>query len=90
MVYTTKITFISAVTCDPTRTALTNGNVSCTNTNQFGSVCTFTCNSGYALSNNNLTKTTCNDDGDNDAEGEWSSNPPQCLGMFFCVKNVTM
>ena len=87
--FTKQIIFISAITCDPSRTAPTNGNVSCTNTNQFGSVCTYTCNSGYALSNNSLTNTTCNDDGDNDADGEWSSNPPECIGKFFVHLNVT-
>ena len=72
-----------AITCDPSRTNLTNGYVSCTNSNQLGSVCTYSCNTGYGLSDISLTNTTCNDNGDNDNNGEWSSTAPQCLGKFL-------
>ena len=68
------------ITCDPSRTAPTNGRVSCTDTNHYDSVCTYTCNEGYALSNENLETTTCIGD------GQWSSVPPQCIGMLFIKK----
>jgi len=69
---------VEEVTCDPPRTAPTNGDVSCTNTTQFGSICTYTCNEGYGLSNTSLSTTTCNGVGISTA-GSWTSVPPQCI-----------
>ena len=64
--------------------------MSCTDTNHYGSVCTYNCNEGYVLSNDSLATTTCNDDDDSDAEGEWSSVPPQCISKsLFYKKQAT-
>ena len=70
-----KITFLT-VSCNLIGSAPTHGSVSCTNANNYDSVCTYNCNEGFVLSNDSLTNTTCN------ADGEWSSESPQCRGML--------
>lgn len=43
---------ISATNCIPKQSPPTNGKVSCTNANRFGSICRFTCNAGYYMLDN--------------------------------------
>ena len=71
---------LTALTCKPANTAPTNGQLACTNGNNFESVCTYSCDNGYGLSDLALTTSTCNDNGDNDADGVWSSIAPTCVG----------
>jgi len=75
---------VEEVICDPPRTAPTNGNVTCTNTNKYASICTYTCNDGYVLSNISLATTTCKAVGVSTA-GVWSSVPPQCEVCTDCT-----
>ena len=81
MVICTLIYLVTVITCNPARTNLANGQVVCSNSNELGSVCKYTCDSGYGLSNTSLASTTCIDDGNNDANGEWNSTPPTCSGI---------
>ena len=67
----------SAITC----TALSNPTdgtaPTCTpDSTAHGSSCTFTCNSGFALSHSNAL--TCQDG--TGTSGEWSESPPTCDG----------
>ena len=55
--------------------------MSCSKSNELGSICNYTCDSGYGLSNTSLASTSCIDDGNNDANGEWNSTPPTCSGI---------
>nr|XP_026693505.1 sushi, von Willebrand factor type A, EGF and pentraxin domain-containing protein 1 isoform X1 [Ciona intestinalis] len=64
------------VTCLPQQIPPTNGAVTCDNSNNVGSTCTFTCNAGYSVSGSPTT--VCNDDFNGDAQGLWSSPPPTC------------
>ena len=74
--------FPSVITCSPAQSNPGNGSVSCTDTNMFGSVCTYSCDTGFGLSNVSLVNTTCNDDSDDDSAGVWSSaTPPTCEGV---------
>ena len=58
-------------TCIPTNPSLIDGSVSCTDTNNVGSVCTFTCNDGFRV--NGKTTLTCTANG-------WSGAEPTCEG----------
>ena len=73
----------SVITCDSPRVSPTNGSVECSNSNKLGSRCTYSCDSRFGLSDLRLAETTCNDDGDKDANGAWSTGVPECLGMSF-------
>ena len=75
----------TAITCDSSRTSTGNGSVTCSDTNQIGSACTYTCNKGFALSNISLAHTVCTDDGDDDSEGQWNPIPTDCKGKLFFV-----
>ncbi|XP_038060511.1 sushi repeat-containing protein SRPX2-like [Patiria miniata] len=58
-------------TCSPSLTNLANGQISCTNSNRWNSVCTFRCNTGYGLSSGGSTYTrTCSN--------SWSGTSPTC------------
>uniref|UniRef100_H2ZCL8 Uncharacterized protein n=1 Tax=Ciona savignyi TaxID=51511 RepID=H2ZCL8_CIOSA len=57
--------------CSPIQTDPAHGHVTCTDTNNVGSECTFTCDAGYHLTGQN--KTTC---GTNTL---WSNDPPVCV-----------
>ena len=46
------------------------------------SVCTFSCDKGFGLSNTSLINTTCTNN-DLDAIGDWSSEAPTCIGKHF-------
>jgi len=65
------------IICLPPHTELLNGDVSCTNSNNFESICTFTCNPGFELEGAPIV--SCGDDGDGDTLGEWSDSPPVCV-----------
>ena len=75
----------SAITCGDERLAPANGNISCTNGNNFESTCTYTCANGYGLSEISLITATCIDNGDDDADGVWSAEAPTCNGNCFHV-----
>ena len=79
----------SAVICSPayTNETLPNGDISCTNSNSFGSKCTFSCNVGYQLNGHNVH--TCNSkNSDDDGDGGWShSQLPTCQGKLFMYAN---
>lgn len=64
------------IVCRPPHVAPDNGKVSCTKTNLYQSVCSFKCLPGYEVSG--VPKSTCEDDGNGDEDGEWSSPAPIC------------
>ncbi|XP_078483088.1 L-selectin-like isoform X1 [Ciona intestinalis] len=51
-----------------------------------GSVCSFECNSGYAMEGSDTS--TCQDDGDGDTEGIWSSPPPFCTRVTCLPQHI--
>ena len=67
------------VTCDPDYSSanVSNGAVSCTDKNNFNSVCSFSCNDGYDVKGN--ANLTCTD------KGTWDSKAPTCDGMIFII-----
>ncbi|XP_076818199.1 P-selectin-like [Clavelina lepadiformis] len=83
------------LTCPPPHIDPDNGSVACSNDNFDGSECRFSCDVGFFLLGSQSS--ICRDDGDLDAEGEWSDPPPTCLpitcippqdspenGLVFC------
>ena len=74
------------ITCTALSTP-TNGNApSCTSDGTaYGSSCTFTCQPGYALSDD--TALTCGDG--TGTSGSWSGSEPTCDGMY-CVLKITL
>ena len=70
------IVFYLGITCPPELTNPKNGNVNCTDTNYFGSECTFNCNEGYGINGSALS--VCIDDGTGDVNGTWNSSAPTC------------
>ena len=75
MLYTRKFIDEDDVTlCTPdySTEALINGQISCTDTNNDGSVCTFTCDPQYLLDGN--ATATC------DSTKGWNSQMPKCDG----------
>ncbi|XP_078483472.1 uncharacterized protein LOC104265569 [Ciona intestinalis] len=67
---TCTLTLSDEVLCRPEMVAPTFGSMDCSETNQLGSMCTFTCESGYYVAGSPTV--TC---GDNEL---WSSPPPSC------------
>ena len=65
-----------AITC-PALAPPTDGSVNCTNGNNFGSVCTFTCSSGYSLVGSSTS--TCGGDGSS-VTGAFDQAAPTCTG----------
>ena len=68
--------FYLGITCPPDHSNPTNGNVNCTETNYFGSECTFSCSEGYGT--NGTAFSVCIDDGSGDAYGNWNSSASIC------------
>ena len=64
---------MAPTTCTPTYSDLTDGSVSCTDTNKVDSVCTFTCNDGFKV--HGKSNLTCTTDG-------WSGDEPKCDGNW--------
>uniref|UniRef100_H2ZCK7 VWFA domain-containing protein n=1 Tax=Ciona savignyi TaxID=51511 RepID=H2ZCK7_CIOSA len=64
------------IVCLPRHTAPANGAMTCSNDNLLNSVCTFSCSDGYAVVGSPTS--TCNDDGNGDASGVWSTQAPTC------------
>jgi len=65
-----------AITCSAL-SAPANGNApTCTNDNNYGSVCTFTCMDGYSVTGS--TSSTCGDGDGTSATGSFSGTPPTC------------
>ena len=68
---------ISAIICLPLG-AITNGQVTySTFPHNFGTVATFTCNTGFSLSGDSTR--TCGGDGSSQ-NGVWSGSSPVCVG----------
>ena len=76
--------FFAAITCDIvfTQTAVDGVTPTCTNTNAFGSSCSFGCSSGKGLSDN--TPITCGGD-DQSTTGTWSAAAPTCSGKIYAI-----
>ena len=55
----------------------TDGSMNCINGNDFGSVCTFTCSSGYSLVGSSTS--TCGGDGSS-VTGAFDQAAPNCTG----------
>ena len=67
----------AAITC-PALSAPANGNApSCTDSNNYGSVCTFTCNAGFGIVGSSTS--TCDGDGSS-TTGSFNSTAPTCEG----------
>lgn len=76
-----KLLILSAVTCNPEYTTVTNGIVACAG-NTFGDECLFTCDTGYQLDGTPIV--TCESDGnDDDGTGTWDNTEPNCKGTFI-------
>ena len=75
----------AAITC-PALTAPPNGNTpSCTDSNNYDSVCTFTCLSGFGIVGS--ATLTCEGDGSS-ATGVYDETPPTCEGSFILLNKV--
>nr|XP_018670279.1 sushi, von Willebrand factor type A, EGF and pentraxin domain-containing protein 1 isoform X1 [Ciona intestinalis] len=61
------------ITCEPRVLQPANGAVSCTDRNSAGSVCVYTCDSGYQVQGE--PRISCNEVS---GSGEWSAEPPTC------------
>ena len=66
----------TAITC-PELAPLANGAVTCSDGNNFGSVCTSTCNNGFFL--DGTATSTCVGDGSS-ATGAYNTALPTCVG----------
>ena len=72
--------WFSAITC-PTLPAIANGEFpTCSDGNNLGSSCEFSCSVGFGLSS--TLSTLCFGDGTS-ATGEWTSAPPTCTGKWY-------
>ncbi|XP_033644442.1 sushi, von Willebrand factor type A, EGF and pentraxin domain-containing protein 1-like isoform X2 [Asterias rubens] len=61
-------------TCSPSLTSISHGTVTCSNSNYYGSRCTFRCSSGYGFSSGGSSSTryrTCG--------SSWSGSTPSCI-----------
>jgi len=67
---------LEGVVCIPPHNNPDNGRVDCSNRNNEGSQCDFTCNANYAL--NGSSQSVCLDDGNGDGFGAWSNPAPKC------------
>nr|XP_039253479.1 sushi, von Willebrand factor type A, EGF and pentraxin domain-containing protein 1-like [Styela clava] len=64
------------IVCRPPHSAPEDGSVTCTKTNLYQSICSFKCKPGYEIAGE--PKSACEDDGNGDEDGEWSSPAPSC------------
>ena len=73
-------TFFSEVTCNPDYSSgnVTNGDVKCSDKNNFNSVCSFSCKDGYDVTG--TANLTCTD------KGTWDGDEPTCVGRDSQVK----
>nr|XP_009858194.1 P-selectin-like [Ciona intestinalis] len=78
--------FVSSIRCNPVHVSPENGAVGCSDSNMAGSVCTFECDSGYAMEGSDTS--TCQDDGDGDTEGLWSSPAPVCTRVTCLPQHI--
>ncbi|XP_022082655.1 sushi, von Willebrand factor type A, EGF and pentraxin domain-containing protein 1-like [Acanthaster planci] len=62
-----------ARTCSPRQTSIPDGNVSCSDSNLFGSVCTFACNRGFGFQPGDTATRTCG--------STWSGSVPTCIEL---------
>ena len=76
----------TGIVCPPPHSDPANGNVSCSDGNNEGSVCTFTCIENYSLVGSPAS--TCLDDGNLDLTGVWSTDAPSCLRRFHVWSQV--
>ena len=76
--------FFTAITCPIalTTTAVDGVTPTCTNTNAYGSSCSFGCSAGNGLSDN--TDITCEGD-DQSTTGTWSASAPTCSGKIYII-----
>ncbi|XP_039254673.2 P-selectin-like [Styela clava] len=74
------------IKCEPAREAPLNGQVYCTNENNVGSTCTFTCDAGYDMDNIKswLLFNRCEPDPAGDGIGKWSADPATCSTRYYC------
>ena len=77
--------YFSGIVCQPFHADLVNGEVICSDANNEGSSCFFTCGPNFVLSGTSVL--TCLDDGNGDFLGAWLSLPPRCLRKGFCLFN---
>ena len=70
--------FPSVVSCD-TLERPDNGRISYSNSTEYGSVATFSCNAGYSVSGHNQRMCMEN--------GKWSGSTPNCTGMITYSKS---
>ena len=71
-----------AITC-PALSTPQNGNPpSCTNNDNFGSVCTFTCMTGYGIVGDSTS--TCTGDGSS-KDGSYDKPAPTCEGNYIFI-----
>jgi len=68
--------FFKGIVCTPPHNNPTSGSVDCSDSNNEGSRCDFTCNVNYAL--NGSSQSVCRDDGNGDGFGAWSNPAPKC------------
>jgi len=80
--YNTALPTCVAITC-PAFAAPANGAVSCSNSVNFGSVCTFTCNAGYAV--NGAVTSTCGAGAGTSATGSFDAAAPTCGDVNECA-----
>jgi len=78
--------FFKGIVCTPPHSNPGNGRVDCSDRNNVGSQCDFTCNANYAL--NGTAQSVCRDDGNGDGFGVWSSPAPKCDRESICYENV--
>jgi len=56
-----------------------NGEISCDDSNKYGSVCSFTCNDGFVLLG--MQNLTCEGNENNSINGTWNGDTPFCEGI---------
>ena len=76
--------FFSVLTCVPdySTSTITNGDISCSDGNNYGSVCTFECDADYKIDGqSNVLECT---------EPGWDANAPVCQGEItrYCVSKM--
>ena len=70
----------SAITCSTSLATPTDGNApTCDDGDNHGSICSFTCITGFGLSS--TTPVVCTGDGTS-PDGEWTSAEPTCIGKY--------
>ena len=69
-----------AITCPPLSPP-NDGEKVCTDSENYESVCTFSCNEGFSLVGEE--QLTCIDDGGT-TDGRWDNGAPTCQGIVSC------